>query len=80
MISQANSPELYINELPEERKVVIEKLRKAILDNLEGFDEIMAYGMINYVVPFSIYPAGYRCNHNEPVPFLSLASLHKKIM
>ena len=34
MQSKATSPEQYINELPEDRKKVVEKLRKNILKNL----------------------------------------------
>jgi len=34
----------------------------------------MSYGMIGYVVPHSIYPAGYHCAPELPLPFLSIAS------
>jgi hypothetical protein len=34
----------------------------------------MSYGMIGYVVPHSIYPAGYHCDTKLPLPFLNLAS------
>ncbi len=75
MTSKANSPAEYIQELPEERKVIIQKLRKTILDNLpDGFEEIMIYGMIGYVVPHSVYPKGYHCTPQLPLPFLSIAS------
>jgi hypothetical protein len=33
----------------------------------------MNYGMLGYVVPHSIYPAGYHCDPKLPVPFLWLA-------
>lgn len=72
---EADSPEDYINKLPEDRKAVMEKLRKCIVENIpEGFDEIIAYGMIGYVVPHTIYPKGYPCNPKEPLPFMSIAS------
>lgn len=75
MQSKAKTPEEYINELPEDRKKVISKLRKTILDNLpDGFEETMGYGMIGYVVPHSIYPDGYHCDPTTPLPFISLAS------
>ena len=75
MISKAQSPEAYIEELAPDRKEVIGKLRQVILDNLpDGFEETMNYGMIGYVVPHSIYPAGYHCTPELPLPFLSLAS------
>ena len=75
MQSKATIPEQYINELPEDRKEVIKKLRKTILDNLpEGFEECMNYGMLGYVVPHSIYPDGYHCDPKTPLPFINLAS------
>ena len=75
MQSKATTPEQYINELPEDRKVVIKRLRKIILDNLpKGFKECMNYGMLGYVVPHSIYPDGYHCDPKTPLPFMNLAS------
>ena len=69
------SVEEYIAALPENRKPIIEKLRKVILDNLpEGYQEQLSYGMIGYVVPLSRYPQGYHAKKGEPLPFLSLAS------
>jgi len=65
----------YIAQLPEERKSVITKLRKIILTNIStGFEEMINYGMIGYVVPHSVYPAGYHCNTTLPLPFINLAS------
>lgn len=65
----------YLDQLTEERKDVIQKLRNCIKDNLpQGFEETMSYGMIGYVVPLNLYPAGYHCKANEPLPFISLAS------
>lgn len=72
---KANTPEEYIAQLPKERQEVIQKLRKTILENLpEGFEETMNYGMIGYVVPHSIYPAGYHCTPELPLPFMNIAS------
>lgn len=34
----------------------------------------MASGMIGYVVPHSLFPAGYHCDPKQPLPFLNLAS------
>ena len=75
MISKAKTPEAYLAELPPERSDVMEQLRQHILSNLpEGFEETMNYGMIGYVVPHSIYPDGYHCSPELPLPFLSIAS------
>jgi len=75
MTSDAKTPEEYINSLPPERKEAISKLRKIILKNLpKGFLETMGYGMLSYVVPHSIYPDGYHCKPETPLPFISVAS------
>ncbi|MBK8609646.1 MAG: DUF1801 domain-containing protein [Chitinophagaceae bacterium] len=75
MQSQATTVDQYIAELPEERQKVISQLRKQIKKNLpKGFEECMGYGMIAYVIPHSMYPAGYHCDPKVPVPFMSLAS------
>lgn len=72
---EAKSPEEYIAQLPEERQEAIRKLREIINENLpKGFSEEMNYGMIGYVVPHDLYPKGYHCNPNEPLPFISIAS------
>tara|TARA_R110002051_G_scaffold70772_1_gene127457 strand:+ start:18459 stop:18914 length:456 start_codon:yes stop_codon:yes gene_type:complete len=71
----ANSIEEYINLLPQERRVVVEKLRRTILQNLpKGFEEQMSYGMLGFVVPHSMYPAGYHVKPELPLPFINLAS------
>jgi len=75
MQSEAASTEEYINSLPEGRKEVIKKLHNLIVKNLpKGFSVIMNYGMIGYVVPHSLYPAGYHCDPKLPLPFMGLAS------
>jgi len=75
MQSKAASPQAYVNELPEDRQVVISKIRDVILTNLpRGFEEVMSYGMIGYVVPHSLYPSGYHCSPELPLPFMNLAS------
>jgi Domain of unknown function (DU1801). len=75
MQSKATTPDQYIVELPEDRKAVMERLRSLFLENIpKGFEEQMSYGMLSYVVPFSIYPNGYHCDSKQPLPFISLAS------
>lgn len=65
----------YLTEIPAERKTAFEKLRNVILENLpDGFEERMGGGMINFVVPHSIFPAGYHCDPKSALPFLGLAS------
>ena len=75
MHSDAETVDQYVDELPEDRKVIIENLRKVINENIpQGFEETMGYGMIGYVVPLAKYPKGYRCDPNVPLPFAGLAS------
>lgn len=72
---EANSPKEYIDQLPDERKPMIRKLRATIRKNLpKGFQETMSYGMIGYVVPHSVYPPGYHCDPELPLPFMNIAS------
>ena len=76
----ANSPDEYILKLPEERSAPMQKLREVILQNIpKGFEETMSYGMIGYVVPHKIYPAGYHVDPKLPLPFINLASQKKYI-
>lgn len=72
---KANSPQEYIEQLPEERQEVVSKLRETVIKNLpKGFEEQMSYGMLGYMVPHSIYPPGYHCSPELPLPFINLAS------
>ncbi|MFT4669776.1 MAG: hypothetical protein ACI9M9_000606 [Flavobacteriaceae bacterium] len=69
MQSKATTPKQYINDLPEDRKAVITRLRKIILDNLpNGFEECMNYEMLGYMESHSVYPDGY---HFNPKPLQS---------
>ena len=72
---QANSVQEYIDALSDDRKESIIKLREIILENLpKGFEEQLSYGMIGFVVPKHIYPKGYHCTPEMPLPFLNIAS------
>jgi len=65
----------YLENISEERKPIINKLRKVIKNAMpSGFEECLSYKMIAYVVPFKTYPNGYHCNPKLPLPFVSLAS------
>ena len=75
MQSKAKTPTEYLNSLPADRKKAVSELRKVIKKNLpKGFVEVMQYGMITYAVPHSLYPAGYHCKPEDPLPFMSVAS------
>jgi len=71
----ANSPDEYAEQIPDDRKPAIKKLRQTIISNIpKGFEETMSYGMIGYVVPHSVYPSGYHCDPKLPLPFIAIAS------
>jgi hypothetical protein len=75
MKSQAKTVAAYLAELPEDRRAAIQAVRKVMLKHLpEGYAETMQYGMIAYVVPLSLYPAGYLNRKNEALPYAGLAS------
>jgi len=72
---KAETVKEYIDQIPEERKKAIKKLRSTIKKNLpKGFKECIGYGMPAYVVPLSTYPVGYHCKADTPLPFISFAS------
>jgi hypothetical protein len=80
MKSEAKTPDEYLAELPEDRKVAIQKLREVALKNLPtGFKEVISYGMLGYVVPHEIYPKGYHCTPKLPLPFFNVASQKNSI-
>ncbi|MCB1141547.1 MAG: DUF1801 domain-containing protein [Leptospiraceae bacterium] len=65
----------YLNSLEPERKIIIQKIHKTILNSLpKGFHSEINYNMIGYVVPHKIYPSGYHCDPKLPLPFMNLAS------
>lgn len=71
--------EILVN-LPEDRLVPFNKLHETIVKNLpKGFVAAMSYGGLGYVVPHTIYPAGYHCKPSEPLPFAGIASQKNSI-
>lgn len=64
-----------LNNLSADRADPFNKLHNVIIKNLpEGFEAAISYGGLGYVVPHSIYPAGYHCKPSEPLPFAGIAS------
>ncbi|MEO7265594.1 MAG: DUF1801 domain-containing protein [Ferruginibacter sp.] len=71
--------EILIN-LPADRAEPFNKLHEVILKNLpKGFEAAISYGGLGYVVPHSLYPAGYHCKPSEPLPFAGIASQKNSI-
>jgi len=80
MQSKATTPEQYLSELPDDRRIIMEKLRGVVSKKLpKGFNEVMSYGMLGYVVPHEIYPNGYHCTPELPLPFFNIASQKNSI-
>ncbi len=76
----ASTVEEYLEQIPESRKEAMQKLRDVIKANLpKGFEEGINYGMIGYYVPHSIYPNGYHCSPELPLPFINIASQKNSI-
>ena len=44
-----------------------------------GFEAAISYGGLGYVIPHSLYPAGYHCKVSEPLPFAGIASQKNSI-
>ena len=65
----------YFDSLAGDRKPAMDRLAATIRAQLpSGFEEILNYGMPSWVVPHSVYPAGYHANPRLPLPFLGIAS------
>lgn len=75
MQSTALTVDQYIAELQEHQQEPVTRLRQILKETLEpmGFMEMMQYGMMGYVVPYSLYPPGYHCKPAQPLPFIGLA-------
>jgi len=61
--------------LPKDRAEPFNKLHDVIVKNLpKGFEAAISYGGLGYVIPHTLYPAGYHCKPIEPLPFAGIAS------
>ena len=77
---QADNPDHYVTQIPKERQAIFNELRIIIKNNMPPeLQECISYGMIGYVVPKSVYPAGYHCSPELPLPFANLASQKNNI-
>ena len=80
MKANGNTVNEILLNISEDRKEQFTKLHNVILKNLpKGFETAMSYGGLGYVVPHSIYPAGYHCKPTEPLPFAAIASQKNSI-
>ena len=69
-----------LTNLPEDRAEPFNKLHNVIVKNLpKGFEAAISYGGLGYVVPHTLYPAGYHCKPSEPLPFAAITSQKNSI-
>lgn len=70
-----STTDAYIAQVSEAFRPSITKLYQTINDNIPSeFQSCIAYKMLAWVVPFSIYPQGYHCNPDTPLPFVNVAA------
>lgn len=70
--SDAKSVDDYFANLSDERREMLQAVRKVILDNIpEGIEETMNWGLVTYEVPLSVVPETY---NGQPLMFAGLAS------
>lgn len=75
MQSKAKTVDQYLASLPADRRDALERIRAVFRKNVDKrLMEHMAYGMPGYSVPLEIYPPGYHCSPNTPLPFAGFAS------
>ena len=75
MKAQGKTVQEILVNLPEDRVEPFNKLHEVILKNLpKGFEPAISYGGLGYVIPHKLYPAGYHCKPEEPLPFAGIAS------
>ena len=75
MQSRAKTVREYLDSLPEDRRRAVQAVCEVVRANLDpAYAEGIGYGMIGWSVPHSVYPAGYHCNPEMPLPFASVAS------
>ncbi len=62
----------YLAALTPERQAAVSTVRDVILEHLPtGYEEIMDFGMISYVIPLTTYPTTY---NKHPLMYAALAS------
>lgn len=75
MKAQGNTVQEILSNVPEDRFEPFNRLHNVIVENLpEGFEPAISYGGLGYVVPHTLYLAGYHCKPEEPLPFAGIAS------
>ena len=72
VMSKAETVDEYLDELPEDRRKAIAKVRAVVKKNLpKGYKEHIGWGMISYVIPLDRFPDTY---NGQPICYVGLAS------
>lgn len=62
----------YLADLDDDRREVVESVRQVILTNLpDGYEEVVDFGWLAYVIPLSVFPKTY---NKHPLMYAALAS------
>jgi hypothetical protein len=70
--SNATTVEAYLDELPEDRREVVAKVRELVQRNLPaGYKETVSFGMITWCIPLERYPDTY---NKQPLGYVALAA------
>jgi hypothetical protein len=77
MKAAGNTVNEILTNLPPDRVEPFNKLHDVIVKNLP--EAAISYGGLGYVVPHSVYPAGYHCKPAEPLPFAGISSQKNSI-
>lgn len=67
--------EPYLQQLQPDKFEPTKKLLETVHQNLPpDFERLIQYKMPSFSVPKSIYPPGYHCDTNLPLPFISVGA------
>ena len=70
------TPQEYLESIPEERRPIIERVRRLILDNLpKGYVETVNWGMLSYEIPLEVFSDTY---NKQPLGCCGLAAQKQK--
>ena len=69
-----------LSNIPSDKAEHFNQLHDIIVKNLPiGFEAGISYGGLGYVIPHTLYPAGYHCKPIEPLPFAGISSQKNSI-
>ncbi len=70
-----STPAQYLAALPAPQRAAVAKLKRLLDEHLpKGFEGTVGYGMLAWVVPHELFPAGYHCDPSLPLPFINVAA------